>query len=240
MRRLQRPKPWLACVPLGTHGAETSWNPEDKSQRMAPSVRDLPLPNKKGVHELMNLGPFSIPKPQIMALALALLASPWALSQQTSYTGVGNVETTIIEQVLSVASVQNLSFGSIFPISTPESVTLTNPTNSPNQPPVVTVTNTNLLVVDSPTLGIWDIAGVPNALVSVTLPADGTISIDDGAGNSMAVDTFGIRSGAGGSLNLNLNSSGAYRFSITATLSVGANQPAGAYSGTYPITVNYQ
>lgn len=51
MRRLQRPKPWLACVPLGTHGAETSWNPEDRSQRMAPSIRDLPIPNKK---ESMN------------------------------------------------------------------------------------------------------------------------------------------------------------------------------------------
>jgi len=188
----------------------------------------------------MNLHPFSIPKPQILALTLAVLASPWALSQQTSYTGVGNVETTIIEQVLSVEATQNLSFGSIFPISTPETVTLTNPTNSPNQPPVVTVSNSNLLIVDNPTLGIWDILGVPGALVSVTLPADGTITIDDGTGNSMPVEGFGIRSGAGASLNLTLGGSGSYRFSVTATLNVGANQPAGAYSGTYPITVNYQ
>lgn len=171
---------------------------------------------------------------------VALLICQWGFSQQTSFTGVGNVETTVVEQVLSVEAVQNLSFASIFPISTPETITLNLQSNNPNQPPTVTVSNANLLIIDTPLAGIWDILGVPNALVTVNIPEDGTVTIEDTSGNSMAVDNFNIRSVAGAAQNITLNSSGNARFAVAATLSVGANQTPGAYTGTYAITVNYQ
>jgi len=177
---------------------------------------------------------------KFLMMLFIFLGCQTSFAQQTSYTGIGNVETTVIEQVLSVEAAQNLSFGSIFPISTPETVTLTLTSNNPNTAPTVTVSNSNLLVVDNPTAGVWDVLGVRNALVTVTLPDDGTITIDDTGGNSMAVDNFTIRHNSGPSLNLTLDNSGGARFAVGATLSVGANQPAGGYSGTYPITVNYQ
>lgn len=183
---------------------------------------------------------FSAIRSKCLVLLFVLLGCHLSFAQQVSSTGVGNVETTVIEQVLSVEAVQNLSFGSIFPISTPETLSLNIATNNPNAAPTVNVSNNNLLVTDAPTAGIWDILGVPNALVTVTLPVDGTITIDDTAGNSMAVDSFGIRSVFGSARNITLSGSGSGRFAIFASLSVGANQTAGGYTGTYPITVNYQ
>jgi hypothetical protein len=173
------------------------------------------------------------------ACFLTVLLTQAAFAQQVSTTASGNVETTIIEQALTLDNSQTLSFGSIFPISTAETVTLAINSGNATTAPTITRSNTNLLVIGPTRSGIWDISGVPGALVTVTLPVDGTVSIEDSLGNSMDVDSFTIRSNFSNNLNLTL-SNGTTQFALGATLYVGANQPAGGYTGTYPITVNYQ
>jgi len=77
------------------------------------------------------------------------------------------------------------------------------------------------------------VTGALNTAYSVTI--DTTATLSSGV-NSMTVSTFAtnLTSGAG-----TLSATGTATVNVGATLNVAANQAAGAYSGTYNITVNY-
>ncbi len=77
----------------------------------------------------------------------------------------------------------------------------------------------------------FDVTGEGTSAYTITLPSSATLN---SGGNSMTVDTF--NHDAGGSPAL---SGGSDSFNVGATLNVAANQAAGAYTGTYTITVNY-
>jgi hypothetical protein len=68
----------------------------------------------------------------------------------------------------------------------------------------------------------------------ITLPDNGTVTLVSGS-NSMAVNDF-ISNPSGSSVML----AGTQTLTVGATLSVGANQPVGNYSGNFSVTVNYQ
>jgi len=79
-----------------------------------------------------------------------------------------------------------------------------------------------------------NVAGAANTAYSVTV--DTTASLSDGV-NSMSLT--GIETNlAGGSGTL--SATGTAVVNVRATLNVAANQAAGAYTGTYNITVNYE
>jgi hypothetical protein len=68
----------------------------------------------------------------------------------------------------------------------------------------------------------------------ITLPANGTVTLASGS-NSMPVNDFiSDPSGSG------IMTAGTQLLIVGATLSVGANQPVGNYSGSFSVTVNYQ
>lgn len=76
--------------------------------------------------------------------------------------------------------------------------------------------------------------GGGNKAVVISLPANGSIRLISGA-NSMALNNFvssptAILSVPAGGIIL----------SVGATLSVAPNQPAGTYTGSFPLTVNFQ
>lgn len=183
----------------------------------------------------MNLNLFGH---KLMILALLAMIPSLAYSQISSSAN-GTAGVTIVEQNLSVESIQALSFGSIFPISIPATVRLALPNSSPNSTPSVITSDSNVLVTGAQTSGKWEITGVSNAQVTVTLPTD-PITIEDTASNTMEVSNWTITSTTGNALNLFLNSSGTRQFAITATLALGANQAAGGYAGSYPISISYQ
>jgi len=79
----------------------------------------------------------------------------------------------------------------------------------------------------------FNVAGAANTAYSVTV--DTTASLSDGV-NSMSVTGIATNL-AGGSGTL--SATGTAVVNVGATLNVAANQAAGAYSGTYNITVNY-
>jgi hypothetical protein len=82
----------------------------------------------------------------------------------------------------------------------------------------------------------FSVNGTPNVVYAITLPADNTVLMSNGAGHSMTVRAFVS--------NLNgmtiLSKYGNGQFNVGATLSVGAQQARGSYTGTFSVIVNYQ
>lgn len=97
-----------------------------------------------------------------------------------------------------------------------------------------------VILLNSPTAGQATFTvskssnGGANKAVIISLPANGSTRLTSGA-NSMAVGTFG---NSPASL-MNVTTTG-MTLSIGATLTVAANQPPGNYSGSFPLTVNFQ
>lgn len=76
--------------------------------------------------------------------------------------------------------------------------------------------------------------GTVNKLVVISLPVDNTVQLASGA-NRMYVNSF-VSSPA----TISSVPNGGMPLSVGATLVVGSTQPAGNYSGSYAITINYQ
>jgi hypothetical protein len=83
----------------------------------------------------------------------------------------------------------------------------------------------------------FDITGQPGAQFSITLPAT---AASLGNGVSVASFTGKISNGASGTLSGSLDASGKQSFAVGGTLSIGANQAAGTYTGNFSVTVAYQ
>lgn len=77
-------------------------------------------------------------------------------------------------------------------------------------------------------------SGNLNKTYIITLPANNTVALADGS-NSMAVNDFMSNPSDSG-----IMTTGAQTLTVGATLSVGANQPVGNYSGSFSVIVNYQ
>ncbi len=76
------------------------------------------------------------------------------------------------------------------------------------------------------------VTGAANATYAITLP--GAANINSGP-DTMSVGTFTDSNGGVGTLSV----LGTDTFTVGATLSVGAGQPQGTYTGTFIMTVNY-
>jgi len=77
------------------------------------------------------------------------------------------------------------------------------------------------------------VSGTRNASYTLTLPANGTVVLSDGT-HTMALNNFTVTPSNG-----HLSGGGTQTIRVGATLSVGSGQPAGHYTGTYSLTVNY-
>lgn len=81
----------------------------------------------------------------------------------------------------------------------------------------------------------FTVSGDPSFTYSITLPSDGTVTLANGLGHSMEVGSFTSSPSLAGQLNL----SGSQQLAVGATLHVSSSQPAGNYSSSFPVTVNY-
>lgn len=84
----------------------------------------------------------------------------------------------------------------------------------------------------------FTISGTPSASFTITLPADGTVFLSDGASGSMALNGFTSNPPNTASAGL-LSGGGTATISVGATLTVGSSQTPGSYSGNFSVTVNY-
>ena len=154
--------------------------------------------------------------------ALLLGLSVEAHAQQSA---TSTVRVEVESRAITLANVAGLDFGKILPYGSAGSITVfSNGTHGAS----------NAFVSDATTIqaSSWAVTGIPGAPFAVTLPTSVTIS--NGAEN-MTVTNFN-RSGA---TQLFLDAAGNATFTAGARLNVGANQPAGIYTGTFNVTVNY-
>jgi hypothetical protein len=81
----------------------------------------------------------------------------------------------------------------------------------------------------------FSVTGDPNVTYAVTLPADDVVTLTiAGGGSTMAVNSFVSNPASTGTLT-----AGAQTLKVGATLTVGAGQAVGNYSGTFDVIVVY-
>jgi hypothetical protein len=97
-----------------------------------------------------------------------------------------------------------------------------------------------VVLLNSPTVGQANFTvgkssnGGNNKAVIISVPTNGSVRLSSGA-NSMAVDSFVNNPASIASVP-----NGGTTLSVGATLTVAPNQPAGNYSASFPLTVNFQ
>jgi len=80
----------------------------------------------------------------------------------------------------------------------------------------------------------WSVSGEPSTAYTISLP-DSDVVLSSGA-DAMTVNGFTDSHGGSSATD----AAGSDSFNVGAILNVGANQPDGAYSGTYDVTIAYQ
>lgn len=164
-------------------------------------------------------------KSRLTVALLVLLSVPTLAAAQTSASDIGDASVTIQNVAITLTNETGLSFGTITPFGRAGSVTVS---------PQGATTGSSVFVASPGSPSNWSVAGAPGAPYAVTLPSNGSVVVTSGA-NSMAVNNFTH----GGGASPVLSASGTGSFNVGATLTVGANQPNGIYTGTFTVTVAY-
>lgn len=127
---------------------------------------------------------------------------------------------------LGIASSQSLSFGKF--VAGTGSVTV--------RPDGSRMTSGEVITLDSGPgqAATFIVTGDPGLTYAVTLPNDGSVTMSDGI-NSMPVNGFFSSPASSGTLS----GGGTQLLNVGARLEVEAGQPAGDYSGTFMIVVDY-
>lgn len=167
-----------------------------------------------------------------LGLILAAILSPSASAETMS----GDAQIAIVRP-LSFIEVDNLDFGDIIPSNTTSRVTLT-PAG------VRTATGGAVLVGNDHQAARF--AGMGSVLQRVRIRITPNSIPLTGPGPAMTVDNWtidpqGTLLQLGASPNyIILPLNGVFWFRVGGRLTVGANQPAGRYSGTFNATLDYQ
>src|SRR6185437_3309464 len=158
------------------------------------------------------------------SLALAAVAAVVGLgSHQTLATSAtGTASATILSQI-SVTQSTAMAFGSIAPNSAGGSVVLS---------PAGTISPVAGFVFSgSPAAGSFSVTGAVGQPVVVSYSTGDTLT---GPGTAMPLGTF-----TNNAVPATFPAGGNFTLNVGATLTVNANQAAGAYAGNYTVTVNY-
>jgi hypothetical protein len=154
-----------------------------------------------------------------------LLLAATGIANAASDTSTATV--TIENQAISLTNTQGLNFGTVLPYGRNGTVTVN--ANGQGSASSAYISDASAI-----TASAWDVTGVPGAPYAVTLPPNNTVTVSNGT-ETMTVTGFT----AAGGTQQTLDAAGNDSFTVGATLKVGANQPAGVYTGTYNVTVSY-
>lgn len=155
----------------------------------------------------------------LTAIGIAGFASSGA--QAASDTGTANA--TIV-QAIGITAVNSLEFGDI----------LNGAANTVTVSPagVRSATDGTQLIGGTVQAASFNVTGDGNRAYTITLPAAATVT--EGGGATMTVNNFTHNAGGAPALT-----AGADTFNVGADLTVALGQVAGAYTGTFTVTVNY-
>lgn len=141
-------------------------------------------------------------------------------------TASSAIDVEIESRTMTLANTGGLNFGKIVPYGSGGAVYVN---------PIDGIPSANNAFISDPTnirVSTWVVTGIPGAPYAVTLPT--SIVISNGT-DIMYVRTFG----RSGQTLLFLDAAGNGSFNVGAALHIGANQPAGIYTGTFNVTVGY-
>ena len=164
-------------------------------------------------------------KANIIAIAAAVAFAVFGGKAEAADTTTANASATLVSAI-TLTKVTDLDFGRLSSGTGGGTATVSAADARSVSGDVVEEGGT-------PAAANFDITGEDGLTYDITLPA--SVSITSG-GNSMTVDTFTSDK----SLNVGTLTSGADSFKVGATLTVGANQPIGVYTGTFDVTCTYQ
>lgn len=159
----------------------------------------------------------------LLAFLFSIYLTAHADEKKSSTTN--SASATVVAPVTLVKTA-DLLFGSVAPSSFTSGTVTVYPTGGRISSNVV------LSLTNSGNPASFYLTGNPGAGFSIDLPSSIILT---GPGNSMQLTTFTSSPSSIGSFN----ASGNATINVGGTLTVGANQAAGVYSGSFSITVDY-
>lgn len=168
-----------------------------------------------------------------IAAVLTLGASAAISGSALAADAIGNASVVIQNQAITLTPVlgQDLNFGTVLPFGRNGTVTVWE--NGTHQASNAHIADTNGISTSG-----FTVSGVNSAPYAITLPANNTVTLTSNVDPADTMTLTGFRR-TGVNDQRVLDANGDATFSVGATLNVGANQPAGTYSGTYTVTVSY-
>ena len=161
-----------------------------------------------------------------LAITGALALSAFATSAQAATTATGTAKAEVLS-TLTVTSAADLQFGQI--------AANTGGTVSVNADSTVASTG-GLISTGTRSPAAFDVSGSANAMVLVSLPTAPVNLTRTGGSETMTLSGFNTNPNGA----FRLDSTGKGLFNVGGTLTVGSNQAAGAYAGTFQVSVEYQ
>jgi hypothetical protein len=163
-----------------------------------------------------------------VASGLALMAASSAFAQQSS-SATASASATVITPI-AISKTADMVFGKIA-VGGAGTVVLT-------YGGAVSVGSGNITIptsnVTAPAAAAFSVTGENGFTYAIHLPGS-AITLSDGAGNNMTVDTFTSSLGA----TSTSTGAGGQALTVGATLNVNAGQVPGAYTGSFSVSVDY-
>ena len=168
-------------------------------------------------------------------MRIALVCSALLLSAGAQAATQTAVTKVVALKPITLVNSTALDFGSIVPGAANGTVTINSRTGARTRTVVTLVGSTF-------SRAQFVATGTVGRVVTLTVNAP-TINITSGA-NTMAVNTLRVSANGGAARtfgqNYTIPASGTITYTMGGRLNVGANKPAGLYSGTFSLTLNYQ
>lgn len=170
---------------------------------------------------------------KVSALSLLIAVSSGVQADGTTIVSPTVMVTTSANVVnsITITSASGLSFGSFSPSSSAGKVVIDPAVGARSSSGGVT------LIGNDGAASTVLVSGPAGATFSVNLPSTLALS-STSSGNTMTVDSFRT-SLTGPNSTGTIGSTSTATFRIGATLSVNANQAAGAYAASFPLTLSY-
>jgi hypothetical protein len=163
---------------------------------------------------------------KLLLIAGVAAASAGIYSSTFAATVTGSASANVLTPISIAAGTNAMNFGDVAGDATNATTVVLTTGGATSSPDGASTAGT-------PTAGDFTVTGSGTLSYNITLPTSTVLS---SAGNpDMTVDTFTDSLGGSGTL-----ASGTQDFTVGATLTINANQPAATYNGTYDITVEYQ
>jgi len=167
-------------------------------------------------------------KKLLLVVVGATIASSGLYSASTfAVTENGNASATVLSP-LTLTPGAGMDFGTVAGVTGAVSTVVLTPAGG------VSSGDGAKIAGGAPAAGAFSVTGDDTLAYDITLPASTTLT--GGTGPDITVDTF-TSDKAG---NSSTTSGGNDNFTIGATLNLADGQGSGTYTGTYPVTIDYQ